>query len=79
MVGFTIVRPTTPVMSPRLPRVKVMFSLVRGSAEVPTRRKARRLSRRKGEVEFALILTADWKEFLRRQRLLRLEVCVSAL
>jgi len=38
-------------MSPRLPRVKVMFSLVRGSAEVPTRRKARRLSRRKGEVE----------------------------
>ena len=59
LVGFTIVRPTTPVMSPRPPRVKVMFSLVRGRAKVPARKKASKM-----EVEFPLILTDDWEEFL---------------
>ena len=63
-MGSTIVLPTSPVMSPRPAKVKVMFSLVRGRAEVPPRRTPRPRRTRGREVEVPLILGDDWEEFL---------------
>ena len=48
------------MISPNPPRVKVIFSLLSGSAEVPAR-----IARKPDRVrELVLILSDDWEEFL---------------